>query len=210
MLHRRRRSCNVGEFKCWKWNKRIKIEFSTYTNLQFQENQLKLIMLRLLHLDWVDTTPPWRIFFYTIHLAEFLSFHFLIKHQYTPTITTNFIQLPIGSDLVHKILSVSSADELPSPLRGILYSIHKSTCIIIDYIISSCIRAGGIFSKDDLLGSTENMFGCLSWPERFLSGALVLKGQWSQRNGVQKLRKKFGNHSSETTYTSKKSNRKLR
>ncbi len=52
------------------------------------------------------------------------------------------------------------------------YSIHTSTCIIIDYI-SSCIRAGGIFSKDDLLGSTENMFGCLSGSGRFLSGALV-------------------------------------
>ncbi len=30
------------------------------------------------------------------------------------------------------------------------YSIHRSTCIIIDYI-SSCIRAGGIFRRDDLL-----------------------------------------------------------
>ncbi len=56
------------------------------------------------------------------------------------------------------------------------YSIHASTCNEIDYI-SSCIRAG---SKDDLLGSTENMFGCLSWSGRFLSGALV-RGEVNNR-----------------------------
>jgi hypothetical protein len=39
----------------------------------------------------------------------------------------------------------------------------------IDYI-SSCIRAGGISSKDDLLGSTENTFACLRGLEDFYQG----------------------------------------